>query len=473
MGNTSPPAPTLPLYSVIQQGYASTRVREAISANPSAAAVRSPDGRLPLHIAIDDGFKGYPSDIVIQLIKAYPDGAAVLSPDGRSPLLAASAASYSDQVASLLFRLHPAAAAIASHDGELPLHHAISRGFSSTLVCELIASYPGAAAAASQDGICPLLSACKASYPEHLVSLLLQLHPAAAWAHSPDGSLPLHYAISKCYSNRFVSKLIDLHPLGAAVMAPWRSYPLVDACRHKFSNHVVSRLLRANPAAAASASPVLALHYAITEGYSNATIRALIAAYPQGREIVPIGALDRLQTNVEVSTEQGCKDAALIYAYKRLLKIDASALAHARQEIAAARARNYGELRHLAQSRRLRQQVRPEIAQTRHRRGRARQAFARLAALVSAAPADTSVAAPAAVAFVVEPAAGAPPDSADASATAASVCVVCLDDVSTIAFIPCGHMCVCGHCAIAVQRNRQQALCPVCRAQSTGTMRIF
>jgi len=49
----------------------------------------------------------------------------------------------------------------------------------------------------------------------------------------------------------------------------------------------------------------------------------------------------------------------------------------------------------------------------------------------------------------------------------AEACVVCLDRDGHFAFVPCGHRCVCEQCHGRLSR------CPLCRAPSTGALRIF
>lgn len=49
-------------------------------------------------------------------------------------------------------------------------------------------------------------------------------------------------------------------------------------------------------------------------------------------------------------------------------------------------------------------------------------------------------------------------------------CCVCLDKQSTHAFVPCGHLCVCGSCAELLMRV--DAKCPYCRARAQETCQI-
>jgi hypothetical protein len=47
------------------------------------------------------------------------------------------------------------------------------------------------------------------------------------------------------------------------------------------------------------------------------------------------------------------------------------------------------------------------------------------------------------------------------------LCIVCADEARTIALIPCGHLCVCDDCQPSLKD------CPICRAPSTGHLRVF
>jgi len=46
-----------------------------------------------------------------------------------------------------------------------------------------------------------------------------------------------------------------------------------------------------------------------------------------------------------------------------------------------------------------------------------------------------------------------------------SICVVCMDSKRDVAFVPCGHVACCGHCADLVKGK-----CPVCRATVTSVL---
>lgn len=48
-------------------------------------------------------------------------------------------------------------------------------------------------------------------------------------------------------------------------------------------------------------------------------------------------------------------------------------------------------------------------------------------------------------------------------------CVVCMNAASTHAFVPCGHRVLCESCAAIPNLD----LCPLCRTQKSGIIRIF
>merc|ERR1712137_343909 len=52
------------------------------------------------------------------------------------------------------------------------------------------------------------------------------------------------------------------------------------------------------------------------------------------------------------------------------------------------------------------------------------------------------------------------------------LCVICLTNVKTHAFVPCGHRCVCQECGDAMFR-RPPVLCPVCRGPTQCVLQIF
>ena len=61
-----------------------------------------------------------------------------------------------------------------------------------------------------------------------------------------------------------------------------------------------------------------------------------------------------------------------------------------------------------------------------------------------------------------------PPPTIDTSTIKiydAGDCVICLSIASTIAFIPCGHRCVCATCNVTLKQNGYK--CPVCREKIT------
>ena len=59
------------------------------------------------------------------------------------------------------------------------------------------------------------------------------------------------------------------------------------------------------------------------------------------------------------------------------------------------------------------------------------------------------------------------PISADGNKSAPSSCCVCLDACSVVAFVPCGHLCVCAQCADVCSN------CPLCRVAVATRIRIY
>ena len=57
-------------------------------------------------------------------------------------------------------------------------------------------------------------------------------------------------------------------------------------------------------------------------------------------------------------------------------------------------------------------------------------------------------------------------------AMAGRECVVCMDEVKTHAFVPCGHLCVCDRCAADIMASSKKE-CPNCRGPATHAMKIF
>ena len=53
-----------------------------------------------------------------------------------------------------------------------------------------------------------------------------------------------------------------------------------------------------------------------------------------------------------------------------------------------------------------------------------------------------------------------------------TLCVVCFDAPKDHAFVPCGHVCVCGACAEQLTKTRTPT-CPVCRRAIRETMKVF
>jgi len=51
-------------------------------------------------------------------------------------------------------------------------------------------------------------------------------------------------------------------------------------------------------------------------------------------------------------------------------------------------------------------------------------------------------------------------------------CCICMEERSSHAFVPCGHLSVCSECAVTFANHRLRE-CPVCRNKATGVIRIY
>lgn len=49
-----------------------------------------------------------------------------------------------------------------------------------------------------------------------------------------------------------------------------------------------------------------------------------------------------------------------------------------------------------------------------------------------------------------------------------NTCVICLDNISEFALIPCGHVCVCKNCKIFLKKK-----CPICNTNINNILEIF
>lgn len=54
----------------------------------------------------------------------------------------------------------------------------------------------------------------------------------------------------------------------------------------------------------------------------------------------------------------------------------------------------------------------------------------------------------------------------------ATLCVVCLDAIKNIAFVPCGHS-VCNVCDESLQSRSKTCVCPICRQDITSRLKLF
>jgi len=50
-------------------------------------------------------------------------------------------------------------------------------------------------------------------------------------------------------------------------------------------------------------------------------------------------------------------------------------------------------------------------------------------------------------------------------------CVICLDAIKNVVFLPCRHLCACSKCALHVSKSSK--LCPVCRTSIQTHIEVF
>ena len=66
-----------------------------------------------------------------------------------------------------------------------------------------------------------------------------------------------------------------------------------------------------------------------------------------------------------------------------------------------------------------------------------------------------------------------PKEKSVAKAMEDNKCVVCLDNQVTHAYIPCGHLCVCGDCVANYNTSSENNHCPLCRERSYCITKIY
>jgi hypothetical protein len=52
-------------------------------------------------------------------------------------------------------------------------------------------------------------------------------------------------------------------------------------------------------------------------------------------------------------------------------------------------------------------------------------------------------------------------------------CCVCMDNIKTHAFVPCGHMCICEECLWELELKTYPLKCPLCRQISEKTLKVI
>lgn len=216
-----------------------------IGAHPKAACVAGPDGWLPLHTVIRySGACVGTAACVCLLLEAHSDGAREAA-DGWLPLhwtysmrLGPDAAECVRQ----LLKAHPGAVSTALPDGWLLLHHEVNALGGDTasldILQQLLAAYQGAVCKPTPDGWLPLHLATRnvgaGGGCVACVRMLLVADADAASKYGPDGNLPLHHAVqAACSSSESVARalgcirlLLEAYRGGAEIAGAERCLPL-------------------------------------------------------------------------------------------------------------------------------------------------------------------------------------------------------------------------------------------------------
>jgi len=313
------------LMPTLLQIYQGSRLVECINlvlrANSGAAAeAEAKGGRLPLHLALE-GLEHYEqaAESVMLLLLAHPAAAAIKTPEGLLPLHAAakslvgnmSAAWRPGVVASMhaLLDAHPSAACVAGPDGWLPLHTVVrySGACIGTAACvRLLLEAHSDGAREAADGWLPLhLTYSMRLGPDaaECVLQLLKAHPDAVSTPLPDGWLLLHHEVNALggdtASLNILQQLLAAYQGAVCEPTPDGWLPLHLAARNVGAGvgcvACVRVLLAANADVASKCGPDgnLPLHHAIqaasgsSESVARALkcIRGLLKAYPGSAEI--------------------------------------------------------------------------------------------------------------------------------------------------------------------------------------------
>ena len=128
------------------------------------------------------------------LLRACPAAAAKLTPQGDMPLHVAIEAGASDAAVAAVLAVYPLAAVTQGRDGRLPLHVAAAWGRSSRLVAAVLHAHPAAARTPDLHGYVPLHHALLHGAPHNTTLMLLGGRGEAATLPGPHGETALHLA---------------------------------------------------------------------------------------------------------------------------------------------------------------------------------------------------------------------------------------------------------------------------------------
>ncbi|KAL1496107.1 hypothetical protein AB1Y20_014732 [Prymnesium parvum] len=234
----------LPLHIAVDEGKSEGVVTALLAAFPEAVKEKDKDGSLPLHIAID---KGASEGVVTALLAAFPEAVKEKDEDGRLPLRIAIDKGASEGVVTALLAAFPEAAKEKGKDWSLPLHIAIDNRASEGVVTALLATFPEAVKEKDGDGRLPLRIAIDKGASEGVVTALLAAFPEAVKEKGKlDGRLPLRIAIGIGASEGAVTALLAAFPEAVKEKDGRGGLPLHIAIDNRASEGVVTALLAAD-----------------------------------------------------------------------------------------------------------------------------------------------------------------------------------------------------------------------------------
>lgn len=122
---------------------------------PDEISTRGPQGRLPLHVAVDHDA---PAVVVQALISAYPEGSKLVGSSNMNPLhITVSSQHASVHTVRVLLELgYPEQLEMQDIDGDTPLHAACRAGAPIEVIEVLLRAYPQAVHVLDNEGLPPI-----------------------------------------------------------------------------------------------------------------------------------------------------------------------------------------------------------------------------------------------------------------------------------------------------------------------------